>query len=100
MGMEAFGAYKDAYTEMEKILFGIRTVEKKQLEGDKVIKASPMIPAFEAGNVYFRKAPWNEPVKKQLGDFPSGVHDDDVDALAVLFEMGTHDIVTPGAFSV
>jgi predicted phage terminase large subunit-like protein len=93
MGMEAFGAYKDAFTEMEKILSGIRTVEKKQLEGDKIVKASPMIPAFEAGNVYFRKGPWNEPVKKQLGDFPSGVHDDDVDALSVLFEMGSRPSV-------
>src|SRR5271157_1080526 len=59
-GIEAFGGYKDSYTEIETILRGIRTVRKMQLPGDKQIKVDPMVAPFEAGNVYFRKAPWNE----------------------------------------
>lgn len=98
VGMEAFGAYKDAYTEMAEILKGIRSVEKKQLPGDKQAKASPLVPIFEAGNIYFKEAPWNEPVKKILGEFPSGAHDDDVDAFSVLYEMA--NMVLPGCFSI
>jgi predicted phage terminase large subunit-like protein len=89
VGIEAFGAYKDAFTEMHDCLKGIRSVRKMQLPGDKQIKAGPLVPIFEAGNVYFRKAPWNDPFIKVLSDFPSGAHDDDVDALAVMFAMFT-----------
>ena len=87
VGVEAFAAYKDAYIDLRDILKGIRSVRKMQLPGDKQIKAGPLVPIFEAGNVYFRKGPWNDPVIRQLTDFPNGAHDDDPDALAVLYEM-------------
>ena len=87
VGIEAFGAYKDSFTEMENTLRGVRSVRKMQLPGDKQIKAGPLVPIFEAGNVYFRKAPWNDIFIKVLSDFPSGSHDDDADALAVMYSM-------------
>ena len=87
VGIEAFAAYKDSYTELSTVLKGIRSVRKMQLPGDKQIKAGPLVPIFEAGNVYFKKAAWNVPVIKTLTDFPSGAHDDDTDALAVLYDM-------------
>ena len=88
-GIEGFGAYKDAYTEIEGILKGIRVVEKKNLPGDKIAKASCLVPIFEAGNVYFVRGPWNEDVKGQIKNFPGGKHDDDVDSLAVGYAMCT-----------
>ena len=69
------------------VLRGIRTVEKMQLPGDKQIKADPMVASFMAGNVFIKKAPWNEEFLKCVGDFPSGEHDDHVDALAVMYHM-------------
>jgi len=86
-GIEAFTAYKDAYTEIRDILRGIRTVEKMQLPGDKIAKASPLEPIFEAGNVYMRRADWNDAVIHVIKEFPGGAHDDDVDALAVGYNM-------------
>ena len=86
-GIESFGPYKDAYTEIRDVLLGIRSVEKMQLPGDKVAKASPLEPIFEAGNVYMRRADWNESVIHVIRQFPGGAHDDDVDALAVGFGM-------------
>ena len=86
-GMEAFAAYKDAYTSMEEILRGMRTVKKLQLAGDKLTKASPLVPIFEAGNIWIRRSVWSELIKKDLGEFPSGAHDDVTDAFACLYDM-------------
>lgn len=86
-GIEAFGPYKDAYTEIRDILRGVRTVEKMQLSGDKVAKASPLEPIFEAGNVYLRRADWNDPFLHVVKEFPGGAHDDDVDAMGVGYGM-------------
>jgi len=86
-GIEAFAAYKDAYVDISNVLKGIRSVEKMQLPGDKVTKASPLEPVFEAGNVYMRRADWNAVFLNVVGAFPGGAHDDDVDALAVGYGM-------------
>ena len=87
VGIEAFGAYKDAYTIIKDVLKGIRVVKKMQLPGDKLAKADPLEPLFESGNVYLKKAPWNEPYLACLKEFPNGKHDDDVDATAILYHM-------------
>lgn len=97
VGIEAFAGYKDAYTLIADILKGIRSVEKLQLPGDKNAKAEPMVPAFEAGNVYMKRAPWNDAVLAIINDFPSGKHDDDVDALACVFHMCV-DCITPDIY--
>lgn len=86
IGVEAFGPYKDAYTSLSKTLYGLRTVKKLQLPGDKVTKAGVLEPIFEAGNIYLKKADWNEDFIREIGEFPSGAHDDIVDALVVAFE--------------
>ena len=87
VGIEAFGAYKDAYTTLRDILTGVRQVLPIKLPGDKISKAEPLFPIFEAGNVIMKRAHWNEEVIKQLSEFPSGKHDDDVDALSCLVGM-------------
>jgi predicted phage terminase large subunit-like protein len=87
VGVEAFGGYKDAYTQVRDALQGIRGVSKVNLPGDKAAKAAAIEPIFESGNVYVRKGPWNEAVVSQWADFPSGAHDDDVDSMVVAYEM-------------
>lgn len=89
IGIEAYGPYKDAYTALAKILHGIRIVKKLQLPGDKVTKALPLEPIFQAGNIYIKKAPWNDDFLKEISEFPSGKHDDIADALVTAFE--THN---------
>jgi len=39
----------------------------------------------EAGHVAIVRAPWNRAFLEELRDFPSGTHDDQVDALARAF---------------
>ena len=89
-GIEAFGAYKDAFIQLQTILMGIRSVKKVQLPGDKISKASILVPIFEAGNVYINNKIDKDIVNDFLDvvfDFPGGLHDDDVDAITVLFEI-------------
>lgn len=83
VGIEAFGAYKDAYTQIRDALKGVRNVLAIRLPGDKEAKAGAVIPLFEAGKVYVKKAPWNAEVVKQWSEFPGGKHDDHVDSLTV-----------------
>lgn len=85
VGVEAFGGYKDAYTQVRDILKGIRQVRKVNLPGDKVSKAGLIEPLFEAGNVIMLEADWNDDALEQLGGFPNLPHDDDPDALVVAF---------------
>jgi len=89
VGVEAFGGYKDAFTTLKKTLFGVRSVEKVNLPGDKLQKVGLMglEQAFESGNVYMRKREWNEDVVEELSSFPLGAHDDDVDAFVVAAAM-------------
>jgi predicted phage terminase large subunit-like protein len=83
IGIEAFGGYKDAYTEIRDILMGIRNVDKILLPGDKLSKTSAILPPFEAGNVIIKDGPWRNALEKELTDFPSGAHDDQIDAICV-----------------
>ena len=87
IGVEAFGAYKDAYTTMYNILNGLVMVEKMQLPGDKMTKAEPLEPIIAAGNFHILRGPWNDEYIKEFSDFPSGAHDDQVDATAVSYEL-------------
>jgi len=88
VGIEAYAGYKDAYTELRDVLHGIRHVEKMQLPGDKVAKASVLEPIFEAGNVYIKKdAMWSQELLDEFSDFPGGKHDDQVDAVTVAYYM-------------
>jgi predicted phage terminase large subunit-like protein len=87
IGIEAFGAYKDAYTELRDTLKGVRQVIQCNLSGDKISKVSPLVAPFEAGNIYFKRASWNDAVVTWLKQFPSASHDDVPDAVAVAFSM-------------
>jgi predicted phage terminase large subunit-like protein len=91
--MEAFAAYKDAYTTCKGVLSGIVTVEPLQLPGDKKAKADPMTPVFEAGNVWMKRAPWNGSLIDELDNGIGGAHDDQIDALACMFAMFKANII-------
>ncbi|MEN6533383.1 MAG: phage terminase large subunit, partial [Bryobacteraceae bacterium] len=79
---EQVAGYKDAVTTLRDILKGRSIVHGQTCSKDKVIRASALEPAFEAGHVVMRKAWWNDHAIEELGQFPSGPHDDIVDAIS------------------
>jgi predicted phage terminase large subunit-like protein len=83
--IEAFGAYKDAYTQIRDALRGVRVVSRLNLSGDKVVKATPLSIPLENSMVVLVKAPWNDELIHEMNLFPNGKHDDQVDALAVAY---------------
>lgn len=81
--IEAVAGYKDSYTTLRDALAGVAVVSRITLSGDKVVRAGRIEPHFAAGRVMMRRgAPWKGEVVKQLQDFPSGRHDDVVDAIS------------------
>jgi hypothetical protein len=53
-------------------------------EGSKLARAESVAPMFEAGRVLFpeQATPWRDTLIEELASFPTGRHDDQVDALA------------------
>lgn len=95
--VEAFGAYKDAFTTLKSVLSGVCVVHKSNLPGDKSAKLSPLEPSFDAGLVHIYAPGCARGALdlfiKELSDFPEGDHDDGPDAMGVMF----HSQVKRGA---
>jgi len=92
IGVESVAGYKDTYSIMKRVLAGRFTVVKINVSRDKVVRAGEVAPLFDVGNVHFRKAWWNKQVIEQIGEFPSGRHDDYVDALAGGYAMAISNV--------
>lgn len=97
--VESFGAYKDAVKELQAALMGIRSVRSIAPRGDKMVKASPLEPIFEAGNVHVPVgAQWAGQWLQHFEEFPSGAHEDAVDATALVWHAQTsgNSMLMPG----
>ena len=57
--------------------------------GDKAVRAEPFAAQCEAGNVKLLRGTWNEVYIDELTSFPSGAHDDQVDASSASFSKVT-----------
>lgn len=68
----------------KKTLKGLN-YEGVPISGSKVTRSKPFRVQCEAGNVYIVRAPWNARYMKILTGFPTGKHDDDVDASSAAF---------------
>lgn len=78
---------RDAVEEAKEALKGTRTIIPYQMQGDKVVKAGPVEPVFEEGNVHMLRGPWNDQVLVQLRAFPNkGIHDDYPDTISNGFD--------------
>lgn len=62
-------------------------VEKIAPVGSKEIRADAFSSQVNAGNVRCVQADWNRAYLDELAFFPSGTHDDQVDASAMAFRM-------------
>ena len=79
---ESIAGYKDNYTTLKNDLAGLVSVYSYNEKFDKISKIQDFAVALEAGNVYIKEAPWNDDLISELEDFPSGSHDDIVDAIS------------------
>lgn len=69
-----------------KVLAGYK-VEAVRETGDKATRADPFASQVNVGNVSLLRAPWNRVYLDELAAFPSGSHDDQVDASSGAFEV-------------
>lgn len=87
IGVESVAGYKDTYTTLRDILRGQRSVKKIDVSGDKVVRSAPLEPVIEAAHFHILRADWNAAFFEEFGIFPSGKHDDIVDAVAGGYAM-------------
>jgi len=77
-------AGKEQAQAMIRLLAGF-SVKTVSVSGDKQIRADPFAAQLNGGNVLMLRAPWNAAFVEELRQFPSGRHDDAVDAAADAF---------------
>lgn len=75
---------KDSAAASVRNLAGF-AVYAEPVTGDKVVRAGPFAAQVEAGNVKLIKGPWNAAYLDELCAFPTGAHDDQVDASSGAF---------------
>ena len=75
---------KVAFSFFAKELAGY-AVKSIPVSRDKLTRALPLLAQAEAGNVFIRRAAWNDDFLSEIASFPNGEHDDQVDAAAHAF---------------
>ena len=70
---------KDAVSTMQVILNGSRVIRPLNIRYDKVARAGFVEPIFDGGNVHIMRGEWNLDWLKEVKEFPSAKHDDQVD---------------------
>lgn len=78
---------KDAFNQMQYIFNGRRVVRSVSIKGDKVARMSYVEPIFEAGNVNILSGSWNLDWLKEVKEFPSGKHDDQIDNMSAGYQL-------------
>jgi predicted phage terminase large subunit-like protein len=71
----------DSYTRM---LSGY-PVQTERMSGDKAVRADAVAAQANIGRISLLRSAWNSAFLEELGSFPRGVHDDQVDALSLAF---------------
>lgn len=74
----------DSVKALIRMLAGY-SVHANRVTGSKQVRAEPLAAQAESGNVVLVKGQWNSPFLDELLSFPSGSHDDQVDAASGAF---------------
>jgi predicted phage terminase large subunit-like protein len=78
-------AGKSQVSHMSIMLSGYHIITKP-VTGDKLTRAKPASAQAEHGNIKLLRGDWNDDFLRTLEAFPSGLHDDDIDALSDLID--------------
>ena len=78
---------KDAVSTMQNILNGKVVIRPINIREDKIARAGYIEPIFEGGNVHVLRGDWNLDWIKEVKEFPSGKHDDQVDNLTAGYKL-------------
>jgi predicted phage terminase large subunit-like protein len=87
IGVEAYGTQRESYDRLSAALYGVRTVTKRNPPKDLFARADAVRKCFEVGNVFMRRAPWNDELLRYLAEYPGAAHDDPIAALVTAFEL-------------
>jgi predicted phage terminase large subunit-like protein len=71
-----------------KLLTG-RALISERMTGSKETRAYAVAAQCNMGRISMLKGPWNAALVEELASFPSGLHDDQVDALSLAFNLMT-----------
>jgi predicted phage terminase large subunit-like protein len=75
---------KSQTLSLSRMLAGF-AVRAERATGDKSTRAAPLASQMEVGNVRLVEAGWNRILKSEFVGFPTGAHDDLVDASSLAF---------------
>jgi len=92
------GAGKQQVSYLTRALAGYHVVSSTET-GPKDTRARPLASQVGHHNVLMVRANWNHPLFEELGDFPSGHKDDQVDAMSRAFLMLTDGGASPRIIS-
>lgn len=88
IGLEGVGGYLDTYNNIKEFFKGKRKVVLLETDKDKIVRAQPVEPIIESGNMFLERGEWNRAFIEEMGSFPNGRHDDQVDAVVYGYMMG------------
>jgi predicted phage terminase large subunit-like protein len=86
VGIENVSAWQIAVEEVRKALAGVAIVKGIPASVSKEARACGWLSLIEAGKFYIVRAGWNADFLSELASFPVGTHDDQCDAVSVLWE--------------
>jgi len=89
-GIEGVSGFHAVFAETRTNFAGTIRIEEKNFRGDKVMRGQPWFNLIEAGRFHMVKAPWNADFINELQRFPSGKHDDQIDAVSIAREVLAH----------
>ena len=96
VGIEAVGAWEVAATDIREHYKGKVIVQSYTPTSDKLVRALPWIAKIDGGKFFIvTGGTWAQDFLDELKQFPNGSHDDQIDAVTVLWEMlgGKHRMV-------
>ena len=87
VGVEAVGGFKSALQNLREVVAGHVVIREVGVETDKLTRALPWIAMTEQRKVLLVAGDWIPDFLSECETFPSGAHDDQVDAVSGLYSM-------------
>ncbi len=87
VGVETVAAWEVAAAELRTALSGVTTVKSIKVSTSKEARATGWVSMAESGKFFMVQGSWNSAFLRELEQFPNGRHDDQVDAVSLLWEM-------------